>query len=62
MVVYRHLPKTHGIIANNSLVIISARSMFGEEFPGDFGRWKVEAFKTILKTTDRNVLNFSFSW
>jgi hypothetical protein len=29
--------------------------MFGEEFPGDYGRWKIEAFKSILKTTDRNV-------
>ncbi len=29
--------------------------MYGEEFPGDFARWKIEAFKSILNTTDRNV-------
>jgi len=32
--------------------------MYGEEFPGDFARWKIEAFKSILKTTDRNVAHY----
>jgi hypothetical protein len=30
--------------------------MFGEEYPGDFGRWKIEAFKSILVTIDKYVL------
>jgi hypothetical protein len=36
--------------------------MFGEEFPGDFARWKIEAFKTILSSTDRIVPLSLFSW
>ena len=58
----RYLPKTHRVIIDNSIKIISARSMFGEEFPGDFARWKIEAFKTILSSTDRIVLLFLVSW
>jgi hypothetical protein len=29
--------------------------MFGQEYPGDFARWKIEAFKIILNTADRDV-------
>lgn len=36
-------------------MIISARSSFEEEFPGDFHRWKVEAFKSIKKYFDTDV-------
>lgn len=57
----RYLPKTHSLMASNAITIISARSMFGEDYPGDFGRWKIEAFKSILKTTDRNVTAVAFS-
>ena len=39
---------------NKKIKIISARSLFGEEYPGDFSKWKVEAFKTIGLLT-RNV-------
>jgi hypothetical protein len=53
---------THSLIASRDLTIISARSMFGEEFPGDFARWKIEAFKSILKKIDRNVKVRGFSW
>jgi hypothetical protein len=34
--------------------------MFGEEYPGDFGRWKIEAFKSILKPIDKYVRDFSY--
>ena len=51
----RSLPQTHQLLSAPAVEVISARSMFGEEFPGDFYRWKIEAFKIILKTADRNV-------
>ncbi len=37
----RYLPKTHEIVVNSNIKICSARSMYGEEYPGDFGRWKM---------------------
>jgi hypothetical protein len=51
----RYLPKTHAKLTESAIKIISARSMFGEEFPGNFAKWKIEAFKSILEVIDRNV-------
>lgn len=44
-----YLPKTFQFMVREKVVILSARSSFEEEFPGDFRRWKVEAFKSIKK-------------
>ena len=51
----RYLPKTHEIVVNSNIKICSARSMYGEEYPGDFGRWKMQAFKNILSNVDKYV-------
>lgn len=58
----RYLPRTYALLNATTIKIISARSMFGQEFPGDFARWKIEAFKSILNTTDTNVLLPPRSW
>ena len=50
-----YLPKTYHLLINSLIKIISARSMFGQEYPGDFAKWKIEAFKIILNTADRDV-------
>ncbi len=42
---------------------MSARSKYGEVFPGDFTRWKVEAFKSVLKDVPTNVKHvYKFSY
>ena len=52
---YRYLPKTNAILEEKPITIISARTIYGEEFPGDYGRWKIEAFKSILKKINTDV-------
>ena len=42
--------------------MISARSTYETEFPGDFYRWKVEAFKSIKKKFETNVSLGRLSW
>lgn len=50
-----YLPKTFQFLVNEKVAIISARTSFEEEFPGDFHRWKVEAFKSVKKHFDTDV-------
>jgi hypothetical protein len=50
-----YLPKTFQFLLNEKVMIISARTNFEEEFPGDFHRWKVEAFKSVKKHFDTDV-------
>jgi hypothetical protein len=57
-----YLPRTYALLIASHIKIISARSMFGQEFPNDFARWKIEAFKSILSTIDINVTVPPLSW
>jgi hypothetical protein len=50
------LPKTHEVLVEKNIRIISARSGYEELFPGDCQRWKLEAFLDIKKEFDRNVI------
>jgi hypothetical protein len=42
------LPITNLTLTQKNIKIISARSVYGEEYPGDYGRWKIEGFKSIV--------------
>lgn len=50
------MPKVLEIIQKNKISIISARSQFEQLFPGDFYKWKVEAFLEIQKKFDKNII------
>lgn len=49
------MPKVHGVIFDNKIVVISARHGYENAFPGDCIKWKVEAFKDIKKHFECNV-------
>ena len=51
-----YLPKTFQFLLNEKVAILSARTSFEEEFPGDFHRWKVEAFKSVKKHFDTDLI------
>lgn len=50
------LPKTHELIIQKKIEVISARSGYEELFPGDYHRWKTEAFLGIKKNFDKNII------
>lgn len=50
------MPLTNALLGDKTITVISARSEYSQEYPNDYGRWKIEAFKSILKKIDSNVL------
>jgi len=50
------LPKTHAVIIEKKIEVISARSGYEDLFPGDYHRWKTEAFLGIKKNFDKNII------
>lgn len=42
------MPKTYEIIKRN-ILIISSRDIYSEEFPQDQDKWKIWAFKNLIK-------------
>lgn len=50
------MPNSNALLSHKNITIISARSQYSEEFPGDYGRWKIQAFKSILHKLDSNIL------
>jgi hypothetical protein len=50
-----YLPQTFKFLNSQKVDVMSARSAFEDEYPGDFHRWKVEAFKSIKKHFDLEV-------
>ena len=49
------LPKTHSLLFERSIKIVSARYEYEELYPGDAKRWKVEAFSQIATLYNQNV-------
>jgi hypothetical protein len=52
----RFMPKVAEVIQNHKITIISARTQYEAMFPGDFYKWKVEAFLEVQKRFDKNVI------
>jgi len=50
------LQKTHQVIMDKKIEVISARSGYEDLFPGDYHRWKTEAFLGIKKHFDKNII------
>lgn len=38
---FRYMPNSNALLSHKNITIISARSQYSEEFPGDYGRWKI---------------------
>lgn len=49
---------TNKFFEEKKIPIISARNMCAEEYPDEFEKWKIEAFKTLTKDhkINRNIL------
>lgn len=50
------LPKTYQVIIKNKIKVISARTGYEDQFPGDSHRWKVEAFLDIEQYFNKNLI------
>jgi len=50
------LPKTHEAILAKKIKVISARSGYEDQYPGDCHKWKVEAFLDIKKDFSKNLI------
>lgn len=50
------LPQTLQVIKDNNIQIISARTKFQKTFPSDHCRWKTEAFLTLRKNYNHDVI------
>jgi len=50
------LPKTYQVIMKNKIKVISARTGYEDQFPGDSHRWKVEAFLDIEQYFNKNLI------
>lgn len=50
------LPKTYQVIIQNKIKVISARTGYEDQFPGDSHRWKVEAFLDIERYFNKNLI------
>jgi len=50
------MPKTHDVIVEKKIKVISARTDYESQYPGDSHRWKMEAFLNIKKEFDSDVI------
>jgi len=50
------LPKTYQVIMQNKIKVISARTGYEDQFPGDSHRWKIEAFLDIERYFNKNLI------
>ncbi len=35
------MPNTNNLLSNKAITVISARSEYSAQYPGDYGRWKI---------------------
>jgi hypothetical protein len=45
---FRYLPNTNTFFEEEKIPIVSARHLFGQEYPEEYGKWKMEAFKQLI--------------
>eukprot|EP01017_Pseudomicrothorax_dubius_P037857 TRINITY_DN5603_c0_g1_i3.p1 TRINITY_DN5603_c0_g1~~TRINITY_DN5603_c0_g1_i3.p1 ORF type:complete len:331 (+),score=48.08 TRINITY_DN5603_c0_g1_i3:51-1043(+) len=50
------LPKVAEVLSRHKIKVVSARTTYEQKFPGDFYKWKVEAFLEVKKKLDKNVI------
>lgn len=48
------------MIQETGIIVISARTEFEDVFPGDYYKWKIEAFKNLKRNYDEDVMEFLF--
>ena len=36
-----YMPNTNNLLSNKAITVISARSEYSAQYPGDYGRWKI---------------------
>lgn len=51
----RFLPRVSTVIQETGIIVISARTEFEDVFPGDYYKWKIEAFKNLKRNYDEDV-------
>ena len=56
----RFLPRVSAVIQETGIIVISARTEFEDVFPGDYYKWKIEAFKNLKRNYDEDVMKVSF--
>jgi len=49
--------KVFQVIFDKKVVVVSARAGYEEMFPGECGKWKIEAFKDIRAKYESDVYN-----
>lgn len=49
------MSKVFQVIFDRKIIVVSARAGYEEQFPGECGKWKIEAFKDISAKYDNEV-------
>lgn len=56
----RFLPRVNAVIQESAIHVISARTEYEDIFPGDYYKWKIEAFKDLKRNYDEDVTLFIY--